>query len=513
MTAAPQHRVIWQPLPGSQAFAIACPCHETLYHGTRGPGKTDAQLMKFRMYVGLGYGRYWRGVIFDREYKNLDDLVAKSKKWFPQFNDGAFFKESPKDFKWVWPTGEELLFRAGCKESDYDAYHGHEYPFLGFNELTKQPTRKFYDAMHSCNRSSFHPEEHTPKDENGRYKTRDGKPLPPIPLIVFSTTNPHGAGHNWVKAQFIDKAGPGVVVRDTREVFNPKTQRKEPVTRLQTHIFGSYKENRYLDPVYIATLDNEKDPNKRKAWLEGDWNIVAGGALDDVWDASIHVLPRFKIPRGWRIDRSLDWGSMHPFSVGWWAEANGEEVKIPLPSGGFRKFCPKAGSLIRINEWYGTREIGSNEGIKMGAREIALGILEREKAMQAQGWICTTPRPGPADNEIDSVKNSDNDTIKKVMADWGVRWKESDKSKGSRTNHLELLRGRFVGAKSNEVPGIYIMDNCRAAISTLPVLPRNPDNPDDVDTESEDHVYDDVRYRVAAGSNRIATFIKATYPT
>jgi hypothetical protein len=141
--------------------------------------------MDFRKLVGRGYGRFWRGVIFDKEYKNLDDLVAKSKKWFPQFNDGAFFKESPKDYKWTWPTGEELLFRAGYKETDYDSYHGHEYPFIGFNELTKQPSRKFYDAMHSCNRSSFLPLEHSPDPAN---------PLPEIPLVFRSTTNPHGAG-------------------------------------------------------------------------------------------------------------------------------------------------------------------------------------------------------------------------------------------------------------------------------------------------------------------------------
>jgi hypothetical protein len=33
--------------------------------------------------------------------------------------------------------------------------------------------------------------------------------LPPIPLEVFSTTNPYGPGHNWVKAKFIDVAPVG----------------------------------------------------------------------------------------------------------------------------------------------------------------------------------------------------------------------------------------------------------------------------------------------------------------
>lgn len=829
-------RVVWQPLPGSQAMAIACPCHEILYHGTRGPGKTDAQLMKFRSYVGLGYGKFWRGIIFDREYKNLDDLVAKSKKWFPQFNDGAFFKESPKDYKWVWPTGEELLFRAGYKEGDYDAYHGHEYPFIGFNELTKQPMRKFYDAMHSCNRCSFLPLEHTPRNRKGEFATPDKKPLPEIPLMFFSTTNPHGcvpfgevltahrgwvdireiqpgeavvtvdrfgvskiglvsgvtrapwkgkmmlrkgrgvhveftpthrfpllntaqtehsvrhyadlpgqaivrrqstkwkgykirkvfgfdagdfmelvgwyvsegcmisredgsernsfqisqskvatrtrierllsrmgllfrsdsqsftvthrklarffraqgkcrqkhiprhllgfdqpllermresmllgdgcgqvyytiskqladdfaelsvrcgysvfqssrqrknrvglsyevncrkadglnlrtgnhrydvststksinvssrnfdgmvycltvpktetffirqngcvwlsgnSGHNWVKSQFIDKGGPGVVVRVTRKVFNPRTGREENVVRTQTHIFGSYKENRYLSPEYVAMLDAETDPNKRKAWLEGDWDIVAGGALDDVWNRELHVLPRFKVPANWRLDRSFDWGSTQPFSVGFWAEANGESVEITGYDGKKYQFCPRPGSIIRIAEIYGSKEIGSNEGVKDGAKDVAKKIANLERNLRLQGWISNSVLPGPADNAIHSKTERDTDTIAKIMADWGIRWTPSDKSMGSRINGLELVRGRFKASMTGEGPGIYFMDNCRAAISTLPVLPRDPDNPDDVDTEAEDHVFDEVRYRVLAGSNRIATKIKATYP-
>ena len=80
---ASTYNVVWQPLKGtSQEQAITCPANEILYCGTRGCGKTDVQIMKFARYVGLGYGRFWRGIIFDREYKNLDDLVNRTKHWF-----------------------------------------------------------------------------------------------------------------------------------------------------------------------------------------------------------------------------------------------------------------------------------------------------------------------------------------------------------------------------------------------------------------------------------------------
>jgi len=369
MSEQDKPKVIWEPLPGSQTAAITFPGHHLLYEGTRGPGKTDAQLMKFRRFVGLGYGAFWRGVIFDREYKNLDDLISKSQRWFPQFMDGARFKSSKSDYRWVWPTGEELLFRQIKKASDYWNYHGQEFAFIGWNELSKFPTPELYDAMMSCNRSSFRPEDYPQQSSNGTEYL-----LPPIPLMVFATTNPYGPGHNWVKTRFIDVAKPGEVVRRTMDVFNPKTQKKEPVTKTQVRLFGSYKENIYLTPEYIAELESIREPNKRKAWLHGDWNVVAGGALDDLWNQEVHVKPRFKVPPGWRVDRSFDWGSTHPFWGGWWAEADGTSATLPDGS----VWTPAKGSLILIDEWYGCEDIGTNRGLKMGAKSIARGIKMRE---------------------------------------------------------------------------------------------------------------------------------------
>lgn len=500
--------VVWEPIPGtSQEFALDTRCHHTLYTGARGPGKTDTQLMRFRRRVGMGYGAFWRGIIFDREYKNLDDLVNKSKRWFYRFNDGARFLESSSAYKWVWPSGEELLFRAADNEESYWDFHGQEYPYIGFNELTKYPTSEVYDMMQSLNRSSF-TEKDWPKDSKG-----NPIPLPDIPLECFSTCNPYGAGHGWVKRRFIDVAPYGSVVKREIEVFNPRTQKKEKVVRTQVAIFGSYRENIYLDPIYVATLESETDENRRKAWLLGDWDIVAGGAFDDVWNKATHILPRFIIPKTWRVDRSFDWGSTHPFSVGWWAEANGEEAIIINGDGSVRRFCPPPGTFVQLYEWYGTKEIGTNKGLKLSAKEIAEGIKEIEASLLKDGWIPHKPHAGPADNQIRDVRESDVDTIEKKMADCGIRWLESDKSPGSRRNGLDLMRERLKAAKTGEGVALYFMQNCLASISTIPTLPRDPKKPDDIDTTAEDHPYDMARYRVLRGSNRLATSLNVTFPT
>lgn len=498
--------VIWKPLDGSQMLVMGCPCNHILYEGTRGPGKTDAQLMFFRRYVGIGYGHFWRGIIFDREYKNLDDLISKSKRWFRQFGDGARFLSSGKDLKWVWPTGEELLFRQMKTEQDYWNYHGQEFPFIGWNELTKQPNSNLYDMIMSCNRSSFVPEEHSPRDK----KTGEMTLLPEMPLVVFSTTNPYGVGHNWVKQRFIDAAGPGQVVKITRDVFNPRTKRREPITKTQVRLFGSYKENKFLSPEYILELENIKDPNKRKAWLWGDWDITSGGMFDDVWSSEHNVIDDFTIPHSWRIFRSFDWGSSKPFSVGWWAESDGSDVQ--LPNGQWRSTV--RGDLFRIGEWYGWN--GSpNTGLRMLATQIAKGIVERELKSGYYGRI----KPGPADNSINDTENGVNiaqDMARAVNINGqqykGISWTRSIKSPGSRKNGWETMRVAMFNAQPpegggpREEPGLFCFRSCQDGfIRTVPTIPRSTKDLDDVDTDAEDHVADESRYVILSTGDRFGS--------
>lgn len=507
------YEVVWEPFDGSQAMALDSRADHTLYHGTRGPGKTTTQLMRFFKNVGKGYGAFWKGVIFDMEFDNLSGLVADSKKWFSKFNDGAQFLSSPTHYKWVWPTGEELLFRHVKRISDYEKFHGHEYPFIGWNELTKYPDSELYDKMMSVNRSSFDPLINTPKDpKTGKYLTPDGKPLPPLKMCVFSTTNPSGVGHTWVKRRFIDPAPTGNVLRTKVKIFNPKSEKEEVYTKTQVAIFGSYKENKRLPESYIAELESITDENQRRAWLEGDWDVTSGGAIDDIWETAVHRVPRFRIPESWYLDRTYDNGTRHPFSVGWWAEADGTEAEIVDQYGNSSYFCPAPGSLIQFFEYYGSEKIGTNKGIGLSSREIAQTIVDLEKSLVQAGWIAERPKPGAADNKIRET-NPDADNMEKVMAKLGVRWLPSDKASGSRVVGLQLLRERLENAKTGEGPAIYFMQNCKASLQTLPVLPRDTKKPEDVDTNSEDHAYDMVRYRILQGGRKTASAFKMVLPT
>ena len=731
--------------------------------------------MSFAQYCGRGYGDYWRGIIFRRNYKHLDDIISKSKRWFNRWQQAPKFLAGSSSLKWVWPTGEELLLRAFEDSEDYWNYHGHEYPFIGWEELTSWASIDSYESMKSCNRSSFQPT----------------ATMPPIPRLIRSSTNPFGVGHcvpygevlttrGWVDikdvvvddkvfsctttgemviknvsaithidysgdmisrkgtnggltmeftpnhrlphlntsqtshtvkpfnelpgdarirrsinswqglqtetihgfnagdfmellgwyisegcmvnradnseknsfqicqsklptwqrimqlltrmnlrfrcdnnsftisnkilanvfreqgkcktkhipkeyanystkllerlleslmlgdgcrgmyytlskqlsddvqelalklgycvyasqkmqtpykdgsrktslnmsyAVSISKHGPtqlktgnhvyGVStscnsVNVERKAFNgkvycitvPDTETfflrqngcvwmsgntwvkryfidPNPYGKITTDaegnqrvaIFGSIKENPYLGPEYMKTLQSITDKNKRKAWLEGSWDITSGGMFDDLWDSTKHILRPFDIPSDWRIQRSFDWGSSKPFSCGWFATCTGSVAK--MKDGTERHFHPK--TMIRIGEWYGTTG-KPNEGLRMPAKVVAQGIKSRERELRIENRVI----PGPADSAIYAV--TDEISIGTNMENEGVYFTPADKRPGSRKNGWELMRDRFNAVASDEEkPGMYVFDTCRDFIRTVPTIPRDPKDPDDVD--------------------------------
>lgn len=127
----------------------------------------------------------------------------------------------------------------------------------------------------------------------------------------------------------------------------------------------------------------------------------------------------------------------------------------------------------------------------MLATEIARGIIERERAMGWTGRVQT----GVADSAIFATENGN--CIADDMARIGVRWEPADKSPGSRINGWQMVRKMLRNAAADvpEEAGLYAFDTCRQYARTLPTLARDERKPDDVDSDGEDHVADEVRYR------------------
>ena len=302
-----------------------------------------------------------------------------------------------------------------------------------------------------------------------------------LPLILCGA-NPGGPGHNWVKRTFIDFAEP----------FSIRHMEPEEGGMKRQYIPAKLEDNPSLNREdYEARLAGLKSPFLVRAMLDGCWDIVAGGMWDDVWNPEIHVIEPFEIPFSWRIDRSFDWGASKPYSVGFWAESDGSDVKLNNGS----VLHTIRGDLFRIAEIYGWNG-RPNEGAGDFPRTVASLILEKEKMLGLHGRV----KPGPADNSIfDSAGCA---SIASEMERAGVRWLRSDKSPGSRRRGWVLLRQLLSNAKEKEEPSLRVFSNCTHFIRTIPVLQRSERDADDIDTTAEDHVADETRYRILANTRR-----------
>lgn len=447
--------VVWEPFAdSSQEAFLDCPYFEVLYEGTRGPGKTDTLLMDWAQHVGQGFGRYWRGILFRKQFPDLTEVIEKSHRLFPLIFPGSVYNE--QKHTWTMPTGEQLRFAHIKNVREYSNYHGHEYPWIGWDELGTYPSPELYDLMKSCCRSS-----------------RMG-----MPRKYRSTANPYGPGHNWLKKRFVDPGEPGVKIKD-----------KQGNVRVRIH--GHWSENTKLleaDPEYIQRMMADRNENRKKAWIDGNWDVVAGGMFDDVWDRKRHVLDPWPVrdtPASWRLYRSYDHGASKPFSYGLWARTDGTEA----PNG--KLYYP--GSWFRVHEWYGWDGENPNVGVKMSAVDIARGI----RALEEKLGVYKRVSPGAADSAIYSAEPGHKSIAQDMEAE-GIFFIPGVKKPGSRKTGWNAIRTMLQASlEKREEPGLYVFSTCNDGfIRTVPVLSRDDNDPDDVDTETEDHAADETRYQL-----------------
>jgi len=447
-----------------QSEAFISPATEILYGGAAGGGKSHllrtAAVFWCASIAGL------QCYLFRRLSDDLRKNHMEGPSGFPvllaDLVDAGHVKVNYSNGEITFWNGSKI-FLCHCQyEQSAYKYQGAEIHLLLIDELTHF-TRFIYNYLRGRVRLAG-------IAVPAEYKAR-------FPRIICGS-NPGGIGHNWVKADFIDRAPPMAI----REMS------KSEGGMLRQYIPARLDDNptlREFDPDYLSRLEGLGDPALVRAMRDGDWDIVAGGAFDDIWRRESHVVSPFSIPSSWRIDRSFDWGSSKPFAVGWWAESDGTECTV----NGERRFYPR-GTLFLVAEYYGWNG-NPDEGCKMLAVEVARELLAIEKQIFKGRKV----NDGPADSAIYAVENGK--SIADDMARAGVRWTEADKRPGSRKTGLEALRKLLKASlqKPMEEPGMFVFDTCSHFIRTVPVLPRNQKNTDDVDTKAEDHIYDMARYR------------------
>jgi hypothetical protein len=446
--ADPTYQVIWQPQAGPQTFLLECPVFEVFYGGARGGGKTESSIGDWLQHASM-YGEGAIGIFFRRKLVQLAEVVARTKQLFPKL--GAKYNEQQKT--WTMSNGARLKFAYLERDSDAEEYQGHNYTRVYVEEVTNFPSPDPINKLRATLRSGAG-----------------------VPCGMRLTGNPGGAGHNWVKRRYIDPNPRGfTLITDDTEIELDGV--KQIVKLDRVFIPSKLSDNVLLirnDPTYILRLRQSGSAALVQAWLEGNWDIIDGAFFDE-WDEGAHVLDSRAysdlIKPDWLRFRAFDWGSYRPFSAGWYALAEQDTIRDGL-------LFPK-GSLFKYREWYGSQ--GPNKGLKMGADMVAQGIVEREKGERI--------RYGVADPSI--FIRDGGPSIAESMALNRCNWRRAD---NKRKAGAEALRQRLVGIEGR--PMIYFFDCCEDTIRTLPVLQHDDKDVEDVDTEAEDHAYDETRYAV-----------------
>jgi len=318
---------------------------------------------------------------------------------------------------------------------DPSKYQSAEFAAIAVDELTKN-TRDVFDDL------------------------RNRLRWPGITDIRFlGATNPGGIGHAWVKKAWLDK------------LFDENETEPEEFA----YVRALASDNPHIDKSYLKQLES-LPPDKRKAYLEGDWDIFKGQYFTE-WRREIHVCAPFELPDDWRRFVAMDYGLFAPISMGWYAIA-------------------PDGRLYRYRELY-----------KTGLTFSAL----------AEAYVAHTP-PG--------------ERVEYIVADPAI-WKHEAGNSAALTG-AEILGGRIdellkshnpqkalkapplIKADNTRVVGwqalreylrpyqveqevvakLQVFSTCSEFIRTFPSLIHDEHNPEDVDSDGEDHAGDEVRYAV-----------------
>ncbi len=438
--------LLWSPQEGPQTALLQCPIFEVFYGGARGGGKTEASIGDWLEHSST-YGEAAVGIFVRRKFKQLAEVIARTKQIFPKM--GGKYNEQKAE--WRMPGGGRLKFVYLERDSDAEEYQGHNYTRVYVEEVTNFPSSGPIDKLRATLRSG-----------SG------------VPVGMRLTGNPGGPGHNWVKARYIDPDPAGYkIIAESCEVVIDDVLRT--VTLERVFIPSKLGDNMLLlrnDPTYVLRLRQSGSEALVKAWLEGNWDIVDGAYFSE-FDEEKHVIDRslirFAPPQTVRF-RSFDWGSARPFSVGWWAIADGTWPKsdemAPLPYG----------AIFKYQEDYGAS--GPNKGLHMTADKVEARILAQE--------VGDRIRYGVADPAI-FIRNGGPSIAESMPR---CRWRRAD---NKRLPGWEQVRQRLSG-DANGVPMMYFADSCEDTIRTLPVLQHDEDNEEDLDTDGEDHAADEIRY-------------------
>ena len=416
------------------------------FGGARGGGKSWSVRTKAKL-LALNY----HGIKILIVRRTFPELVNNHINFLQtELHGVARYNKTEKIF--TFPNGSSIKFGYCNNDKDLDQYQGAEYDVIFLDEAT-QLQEMWIKKIIACVRG-----------------------VNEFPKRVYYTCNPGGASHGYFKRLFID--------RQYEDGEHPDNY---------TFIQSLVTDNKALmasQPDYIKQLE-ALPPKLKEAWLYGRWDIFEGQFFEDFRTTPdiekcaaagitteeamqqhrwTHVIEPFDMNvgerRGWNIMRSYDFGYNKPFSLGYWA-------------------VDYDGVLYRIMEMYGCTQT-PDEGVKWSPDEQFKRISQFERE---HPWL-------KGRKIVDSVADpaiwdqSRGESIAETAARYGIYFTPGDNNRipGWMQVHYRL---QF---DENGYSRMYVFNNCKAFIRTMPLMMYSETRPEDLDTKLEDHCPDEVRY-------------------
>lgn len=382
--------------------------------------------------------------MFCENYPTLKDRqISKISKEFPLWL-GDFHsdhKEHGKCYILKPEYGSGIIkFR---NLDDPSKYQSAEFAAIAVDELTKNDYETFEDLRNRLRWSGI---------DDVRF---------------IAGTNPGGAGHAWVKKYFIDKDFP----------------EEESESNQFGYVQALATDNPHLSETYMAQLES-LSPDKRRAFLEGDWDIFKGQYFPE-WRKDIHVCEPFTIPTDWKRVIWGDYGYSAPSAVYWVAISPDKKLYV------YRELYETNLTYKELTEEIIARTPDNELSLihywvfdpaiwqKKGENDQGISGAERMKArwrelMKEKNRV----RPlelQPLPQEL-TIKRGNNERI--------VGW-------NMLRDYLQpYLEEDIVTAK------LQVFPQCKDVIRTIPALVYDEHRTEDVDTDGEDHSGDAFRYGV-----------------
>lgn len=275
-----------QPSPRQwEAFRHIGSGKMVFYGGARGGGKSWLALAA-AVWACLKHPGIVVTAIRETYPELYDVFISKLPVLFPENVFNYYYREKYKEA--IFSNGSRLVFRSVGSVKDAKKIQGTEAQFMIIDEAPNFHLDVLRLLWGSVRKSDI---------------------LKEFESTILMTGNPGGISDHWFKTHFVD--------------INYTFWTPQEMEQGLSFVFVPAKlwDNTHIDQEAYASRLMLQGDAKRRAWLEGDWDVFEGQFFEE-WSPEVHIIDPFMIPQDWQRVIGLDLGytESHPTVAEWVAQ-------------------------------------------------------------------------------------------------------------------------------------------------------------------------------------------------